>query len=503
MDLTQLSREQIDAVLCANNFRRFVERFWHLVSSDPFVPGYHLDAICDHLQAVAEGRVKRLAVNVAIRHSKSLLCSVMFPVWLWTRDPSTRIITASYSKDLTVRDAIRSRAMIEHDEFKKHFGHFALQEDVNRRDFYSNDKGGHRLSVSIGSRTSGFDADIVVADDLHDFATRTSDAERASAIDYFETALCSRLVYTGREAVVIAGHRVHEDDVYAMLRAKYGDDGTWSWLVLPEEYNDKFAGWFNATGWVDTRADGELLWPEKFDRSVIDQQRKAYRHEYSAIFLQEPTPAEGSLFKPEWFRTWTTDEHGNYVLDGKSYPQSSAWRFITVDTAISTTSGADYTVAQVWDIVGPNLVLVDQLRKRLDGNRIVPALVELWRVHAPQFVCVESEFVGRFVLDQLRAADVTVKPFRARGQGTKETRAVAAEIRCEAGRVFFPSDKPWVADLQRELLGFPNAAHDDQVDALAMACILADKYSGPVEPAISPRNRPDANRPNRIGGSES
>ncbi len=476
----------VEATLCRNKFKSFVEIFWPCVSNDKFTPGYHIETVCEHLQAVAEGRVSRLAINLAIRHSKSLLCSVFFPVWLWLRRPETRIITATYSKTLTTRDALRSRQLIEHPKFKEYFGDvFRLTEDQNRQDFYSNDHKGHRLSVSIDSRTSGFDADVVIADDIHDFATRNSAAERNSAADYFETALCSRLVRTGREAVVLSGHRVHEDDVFARLRFKYGDDGTWSWLVLPEEFTSKFANWFNGIGWKDKRNEGELLWPERFDAKAVAQEKRTYRHEYSAIFNQEPTPAEGQLFRADWFGTYSTETTPDgtelYVLGAKRFAKNRAWRFATCDTAISTSGDADWTVCQIWDAIGGNLVLVDQLRKRLDGTRIVPALTEFYRVHSPQFLSVESEFVGKFVIDQLRQRNVLVKPFSAARHGSKETRAVAAEIRAEAGQVWFPS-APWVSALVAELCSFPNGANDDCVDAVSMACLLAERYQVATEP---------------------
>ncbi len=207
IDLNELRR-----TLAINKFRFFVELMWPAVSQDAFVPGYHLDAICENLQAVAEGKIKRLVINVAVRHSKSLLCSVFFPVWLWLRKPSTRIVTASYSKSLTTRDSIRSRQLIEHPLFQSYFkGIFTAcdgTEGSSRQDYYTNTQKGHRLAVSTDSRTSGFDADIIIADDLHDMQERNSESARNAAFDYFETTLQSRLVLTGHECVVIAGHRV-------------------------------------------------------------------------------------------------------------------------------------------------------------------------------------------------------------------------------------------------------------------------------------------------------
>lgn len=475
--------------LTASDFRLFVKRMWPAVSSDTFTPGYHLSAICAHLQAVADGQIHRLAINVAVRHSKSLLCSVLWPCFLWTRQPSSRIITASYSQVLTVRDAVRSRQLLESDLYRMYFGNVQFVEDTNRKDYYANTSKGHRLSVSITSRTAGFDADYVVADDIHDWATRTSEAERNKAADYFETGLMSRIVRKDDERAVVCGHRCHEDDVYSRLRQKYGDDGTWTWLVLPEEYTPTYRDWHNGIGWQDKRQEGELLWPERFDEKVIQQEKKRYRHEYSAIFQQEPTPAEGTLFKPEWFKYWTDeviDGAEYYVLDGKKYLKSKAWRVTTVDTAISTNPGSDYTVIQTWDLIGPYKVLVDQVRKRLDGTKIVPAIRQVYEALEPQFVSVEAEFVGKMVIDQLRQVNVPVKAFQAKKYGDKEQRAVGAEIEFEGGRVFFRADAEYLSALQSELLAFPNGSHDDQVDAISQMAALCHKYNGKAEEELTP-----------------
>jgi predicted phage terminase large subunit-like protein len=489
-----MTLHEIDRLLATTRFRHFAELCWPAVSPDRFIPGYHLDAICDHLQAVAEGKIHRLAINVGVRHSKSLLCSVLFPAWLWCRTPASRIITASYSQLLTVRDAIRSRDLLESDLYRTYFPAVQFSDDGNRKDFYANTQKGHRLSVSVTSRTAGFDADVIVADDIHDFSTRGSEAERSKASDYFLTGLMSRFVDKSQERAVLAGHRVHEDDVFARLRARYGDDGTWTWLVLPEEYSPKFSTWFNGLGWRDKRQEGDLLWPERFPADVVAGEKKRYRHEYSAVFLQEPVPAEGTLFRAEWFREWAEgveDRTPVYILDGKRYPKSSAWRFATCDTAITTNPGSDWTVCQVWDVVGPHLLLVDQLRRKLDGSKIVPALAAFVEAHGPQFLAVEKQFVGQFVIDQLRERDIVIKPFDVQLYGSKEQRAVSAEIKMEAGQVWLPPGKEWVADLQRELLGFPHAAHDDQVDALSSACLLAQKYKGKLVEAETAEDRED------------
>jgi predicted phage terminase large subunit-like protein len=479
------------ARLTASDFRLFAKRMWAGVSADPFQPGYHFDCICEHLQAVADREISRLALLCPVRHSKSILSAVLFPAFLWVRNPSERIITATYSQQLTVRDAVRTRQLLESDLFRSYFGPVAFSDDANRKDFYANTSKGHRLSVSTNSRVAGFDADVVIQDDVISLQDRHSETERNAALDFFSTSLCSRLVKTGREAIVLCGHRYHEDDLFAHLRKQYGDDGTWTWCVLPAEHTPKFSTWFNGIGWKDIRAEGESLWKERY--GDYSAEKKSHRHEFSAIFQQEPTPKEGTLFKSDWFagKTWT-EEGENYNLGGKLYPKSKAWRFLTCDTAISTNPEADYTVCQCWDVVGPNLVLVDQLRGKFDGTKIVPKLVAFYNRYQPQFVAVEKEFVGRFVLDQLREQNLLVKGFDAKGHGDKEQRAgakaIGFEIKAEGGQIWLPGAS-WVSDWLSEVLAFPFGSHDDQVDCASMACILTGKYNQPVQEAVSPEEQ--------------
>lgn len=495
LDIVDLIR-----TLGAESFRDFVEGFWRCVSNDQFRGGYLVDAVCEHLQAVADGQIKRLAVACPIRHGKSLLTSVMFPAFAWVKDPGLRIISASCGEDLAGRDSLRTRHLLSSPLYRKCYGdRFTLLDDQNTKLYYANDKGGHRRAVGTGTQTTGLDADWIVVDDLLDYKKAKSEAERRNAIDFYSTVLSKRVVHgTGKDRIIVAGHRVHEEDLFSHIWNIYGNDGTWTYLVLPAEAKPSVTNsYHNGIGWIDTRTEGELLNPERFPLSVIESEKKSLRHEYHCLYQQDPTPASGDMFKPEWFRHWTETET-HYVLGSRRVLKEGAWRIGVVDTAVTVGMSSDYTVCQIWDVIGDDAILVDQLRGKFDGNRIIPALTAFTRAYGPQFVSVEAEFIGRFVIDQLRAEGVSVRPFKAKGQGDKETRAIAAEIRTEAGRVWFPSGKDWVSDLERELLSFPNGSHDDQVDCLSMLAILADKYRGKVLPEVTPEEAEAKKRDDQI-----
>lgn len=461
-----MNQTEAIALLTQHSLRHFVEHFWGLVRHEPFIAGYHIDAICEHLQAVKACQIRRLVINVGIRHGKSLLTGVFYPAWRWIHDPTNRIISATYSKDLTERDALRTKQLIQSNLYQACFGNLVqLNDKVNRQDAYENTARGSRLSASIGSRTAGYDADTVICDDLHDYKTRNSKAERTSAIDYFENSLTSRIVISEKDAVIVAGNRVHEDDVYAYIRNHYGNDGTWTYLVLPEEYTP--TNYFNGIGWTDRRKEGELLWEEKYNADVVAAEKKRLRNDFYTIYQQNPTPAAGNLFKPEWIK---------YYNAGENRP---GWRFGTVDLAIGTNSDNDYTVCQIWEAANGNLYLLHQWRGRVDGAKVIPTLKGLYDTWKPSFLVVEQFGYQKMVLDQLKANGVCVKAYKE--QGNKEIKSITAQIKMEAGQVYFPAGAAYCADIEHELLTFPKASHDDIVDCVSMAAFISQRYDRRTE----------------------
>lgn len=313
-------------------FAEFVEWAWPLVSNDPFKTGLHVEAITRHLQLVADGQVRKLVIQCPIRHGKSLLTSVLNPVWRWLRDPALRVMTSTYSQELTLRDANRSKLLVEHPRFRERFGRrLALADSNTRLDFYHTGKGGYRFSTSVGARTSGFDADAIIADDLHPMSDRYSRADRERAIDYFFTTLSNRLVLTGRESLVLAGHRVHEQDVMQAVVERFG--GEFTYLVLPAEADPEYTRAFPNRYWTDPRKPGELLWPAVFGPEQLTEKKKELRHDYSPVFNQKPVPPEGSLFRVDWFRSYSPQD-GNYRLGEKTFNRAGFTRVITVDLAI-------------------------------------------------------------------------------------------------------------------------------------------------------------------------
>src|ERR1700719_4258039 len=149
--------DQLDAEIAARNLRDFVLQAWPVVdASTPFVPGWHIDAIIDHLEAVSYGRIRNLLINVPPRHMKSLLVSVFWPAWEWIRWPHRRWLYSSYASSLSQRDSVACRNLIESPWYQALWGdRYALTSGQNTKGRFNNDRSGNRLATSVGSSITG------------------------------------------------------------------------------------------------------------------------------------------------------------------------------------------------------------------------------------------------------------------------------------------------------------------------------------------------------------
>lgn len=158
-------REDVDKELCFRSLQHFIISMWRYVETEKFVPGKHIDLICSHLQAVREGDIKRLLINIPPRCMKSLTVSVFFPAWCWLHEPTLKFLFASYSEALSIRDSVRCRRLIQSPKYQLLLRHrkldWILTTDQNTKTRFDNSKGGHRIATSVGGMLTGEGGDII------------------------------------------------------------------------------------------------------------------------------------------------------------------------------------------------------------------------------------------------------------------------------------------------------------------------------------------------------
>ena len=483
-----LGRAGVDAA--ERDLCRFIRLAWPVVEpGTPFISGWHLDAVCEHLMAVSRGQIRNLLINMPPRHMKSLAVGVFWPAWEWTTAPARRWLFSSYALSLAQRDSLKCRRLIESAWYRRCWGErFALCGDQNTKLRYENDRSGHRITTSVGGAATGEGGDRVVVDDPHNVAERESQAIRTATLEWWDQTMSTRLNDPRTGAKVIVMQRVHEKD----LSGHVLEQGGYVHLRLPAEF-EPAKRCVTALPWQDPRsAEGELLWPQRIGpREIADLKLRLGPEGYAGQFQQRPAPAEGGAFKSAWFRYYepVEDEQGaHYRLIGpngerRTIAAAECQRIAVMDPAASEVAAGRnpcYTVIQVWDVsAAGEMILVHQYRRQVQAPDAAEAAASICRRFDASYIAIEKDGIGLGVVQQVRRCGIAVRAIKARG--SKAARTQTAEIRMAAGAIYFPKSAPWLFDFEQELLQFPNSQFADQVDALAHAAMLCGKQF-PSEP---------------------
>jgi predicted phage terminase large subunit-like protein len=462
----------------------FTQQAWPILEPGEYQDGRHLAVIDEHLEAVKAGTIKRLIINIPPRTMKSLKALVMFPAWVWLDTPGYKFLTGSYSLDFAVRDAVKSRTIIDSSWYQAQRGYldssdssrvpWGFQKDQNAKGYYINTAGGHRYTTSTTSGGTGEGGDAVIIDDPLSAEQGHSKAAREQAWRFYSETLSSRLSDRKTGVRILVMQRLHEQDPTGMLLAQ---ENGYDHLFLPMTYNRvvSLAGsGFNpkerptSIGWVDWREnDGELLWPDRLGPAEVAELSRDLGPYGTAGQLQQiPSPAGGGIFKRKWFddnRYLKLPSHFDRVL--------ASW-----DMAFKDNDGSDYVCGTVWGFKGTDSYLLDGICSQLSfmgSCEAVKDMAKAWPQCAA--VLVEDKANGPAVMNllakQVRAL-IPVEPM-----GSKTARAYAVEPSAAAGHIHLPDASvirdPEFAKFVKMFISqaesFPNGANDDAVDSFTQA----------------------------------
>lgn len=423
----------------------------------PFVDGWHLGAISEHLQAAHVRQIRNLVINMPPRHMKSISVSVMWPTWAWTHDPGSKWLFSSYSGNLSMRDAVKSRRLLGSAWFQSMWSErFQMAQDQNQKTRYDNNKNGYRLATSVGGMTTGEGGDFIVVDDPHNVIAMESDTQRTTVIDWWDQAMSTRFNDPKTGVRVLVMQRLHGKDLAAHVLKEQG----WDVLVLPAEYEPTTR--VTSIGWKDPRkVEGELLWPERFDAAAVaDLKVKLGSYGTASQLQQRPVPRSGGMVKAAWFtKRWK-------ILPTRTGEQVEVLKVTqSWDTAKKPEERHDYSVCTTWFTTATHHYLVDVFRERLEFPDLMRAVKNQHAKWNPTAVLIEDAASGTSLIQQLRADTLLpVISISTRGLA-KETRLDAVTPVIEAGRVVLPETASWLADYEGEICLFPLSEHKDQTDS--------------------------------------
>ena len=480
MLLNQNDILNVERELCSRSLAEFAKRAWHVLEPAAELKwGWALDAICLHLEAVTDGRITRLLMNVPPGSMKSLLTGVIWPAWEWGAKnmPEMRYIGTAHEETLAIRDSRKCRDLIKSEWYQKLWP-IELSRDLDGKREFGNTKKGIRQARSFTSMT-GVRGDRIILDDpiSADSANSASKLE-ACRIAFTET-LPTR-VNSEKSAIVVVMQRLNEKDVSGIIKEM---DLPYVHLFIPMRFESSNRC-TTSIGWTDPRTvDGELMFPERFGEIQVKELEKTLGIYGTAGQLQQrPSPRGGGIIKESWFRYYT------------DLPELE-FRNIHADTAQKTGQDNDYSVLQCWgrSKVGEG-VLIDQIRGKWEAPELLVQTRSFWLKHLNadssklRALCVEDKASGTGLIQTLRRERIPIVAVQRNND--KVSRGYDAAPFVEAGNVLLPIDAPWLSDFLTEVSTFPGGANDDQCDPMfdAINTVQSSRAKAPREDRAAKHN---------------
>ncbi len=452
------TRENADAIrFRCRTFTGFVKEAWRVLEpSQPYVHNWHVDAIAEHLTAVTDGQITRLATNISPGSSKSLLTSVLWPAWEWGPRGlrSYRYLATAFNDGPVKRDTRKCRDLILSDWYQELWPSVHLVRTGETS--FANSDTGTREGIAFGSLTSQRGNRLII-DDPHSTETAESDAERLKTTRRFREGATNRLNDQSRDAIIVIMQRLHMDDISGVIdQLGMGYER----LIIPMEY-ERARHCVTSIGWSDPRKnDGDLMDPVRFPRETIENlKRDMGQYAWAGQYAQRPAPREGGMFPVDLITTVESAPAGGVECRG--------W-----DIAGSTKKTSPFTAgARIKIMPNRDVYILHVVRDRLKIGAAEDLIVNTATddgLFIKQSIPQDPGSAGLSQKNQLAGRLAGLQFHFSPETGAKEDRAIPIASQVQAGKVYMVRG-PWNSALIEELRNFPSGSFKDQVDALSRA----------------------------------
>src|SRR5215475_10547213 len=519
-----------DAEKLENSFYEFVKAAWPQFDPATFVENWHLRDLCDHMEAVARGHIRRFLANVPPRTAKSNIISVCFPAWVWTQrektplmGPQASFFYASYAETLALEHSLKCRRLIESPWYQERWGtRFRLVSDRNRASHFENDKGGYRMASSVDARATGFGGMYLLADDPHLVKEAESDTVRDSVVKWWSETMPSRLNDRRVGAMIVIMQRVHEDDLagyildnemgYVHFCVPMAYEPCWHmnvWrgneIVTVIGEDDCSAVYDEDIFWQDPRIDeNELLWPERYPASEVAKiEQELGPYAFAGQFQQNPIPRGGGLIRQEWWQTWDDDTARENGVKPGQYPPCE-FIVASLDTALTEKEENDFSALTIWgvwskesivpiapsiqtgnsgiqevrSIKHPQMTLMFAWQERMQIHQLVTKVGTDCKKFKVDRLLIEDKAAGHSVSQELvrlfGTFDFGVELVNPRTGFIKSADKIARLQSCVhlwTNSLVWAPDKEWVLPVKKQCAALGRIAHDDLADTCSQALL--------------------------------
>ena len=443
-------KDALEREKCQKSFMSYVKKMW-----PGFIHGRHHALMAKKFEEIAEGKLKRLIVNMPPRHTKSEFASYLLPSWFLGRFPEKKVIQSSNTADLAVNFGRKVRNLVQSEEYARIFPDVALRQDSKSAGRWATNKNGEYFAIGVGGTMTGKGADLMIIDDPHseqEAALAAGNPEVFNSVyEWYTSGPRQRLQPNG--AIVIVMTRWSKADLTGKVlksSGELGKDEEWEVIELPA-----------------IMPSGKPLWPEFWSLEELSALRDELPPpKWNAQYQQNPTAEEGAIVKREWWKIWE-----------KEKPPSCEFTIQSWDTAFTKGERNDYSACTTWGVFNMNedendvnIILLDCFKKRME----FPELKEKAHAHymewEPDAFIVEAKAAGAPLIFELRKMGIPVSEYTPSRGNDKFVRINSVADLFQSGKVWAP-DTRWARELIDNMAAFPNAQHDDDVDSAVQALI--------------------------------
>ena len=424
-----------------DDFLSFVKHVW-----PEFIEGAHHKKIAEKFNLIAQGKLKRLIINMPPRHTKSEFASFLLPAWMVGRKPNLKIIQSTHTTELAIRFGRKAKNLMDSIEYKQVF-ETRLKEDSQAAGKWETEQGGEYYAAGVGSAITGRGADLLIIDDPHSEQDALNMDSMERAYEWYTSGPRQRLQPGG--AIVLVMTRWNTKDLTGMLikSQKEIKSDKWDLIEFPA-----------------ILPSGKSVWPEYWKVEELEGVKASLSvGKWNAQWMQNPTSEEGSLIKRDWWKKWD-----------KSYMPPLEHVIQSYDTAFLKKESADYSAITTWGVFYPdqdspaNLILLDAFKERLEFPELKKKTMEKYKYWNPETVIIEYKDSGLPLTYELRKMGIPVINFTPSRGNDKHARVNAVSPLFESGIIWAPDEK-WAEEVIEECAAFPYGEHDDLVDSMTQA----------------------------------
>jgi predicted phage terminase large subunit-like protein len=432
-----------------DNFMDFVHAMW-----PGFINGAHHKVMAKKFQEIAEGKCRRLIINMPPRHTKSEFASYMLPAWFLGKFPDKKIIQCSNTAELAVGFGRKVRNLVGSDAYHKVFPEVGLKADSKAAGRWDTNKGGTYFAIGVGGTVTGKGADLLIIDDPHseqEAAIASSNPEVYDKVYEWYSSGPRQRLQPGGAIVVVMTRWSLRDLTGRILKSSIERDGD-EWEVI---------------NFPAILPSDKPLWPAFWPLTeLLALKEELPVGKWNAQYQQSPTSEEGALVKRDWWQKW----EGN---------QAPACEFIiqSWDTAFTKNERSDYSACTTWGVFykdedqrDPHIILLDAYKERLEFPELKEQAFRMYKEWEPDAFIVEAKAAGSPLIFELRRMGIPVSEFTPTRGNDKIARLNSVTDLFASGKVWAPGTR-WADEVIEQMASFPNSDHDDLVDSSTQALI--------------------------------